>query len=183
MSKECQIDIECVSKVLQMNLRVPTYQRPYKWSLQNASELLNDIIENIDKGFQYRVGSVILHREDDSFFIVDGQQRILTLILISLVLDSNFSCPLMSDNEYQKSLALDKESQKNLHNNYLLLHERIRVLSEEGKKALRCAFSKSLEFVVVCVTGGFPVVRLAEHAGKATTSARSAKGLSPARDG
>ena len=151
MSKECQIDIACVSTVLQMNLRVPTYQRPYKWSLQNASELLNDIIENIDKGFQYRVGSVILHREDDSFFIVDGQQRILTLILISLVLDTNFSCPLMSDNEFQKSLALDKESQKNLHNNYLLLHERIRVLSEESKKALRCAFSKSLEFVVVCV--------------------------------
>ncbi len=151
LSKECQIELKSVSQVLQMTLRIPAYQRPYKWSWQNASELLDDITENAGREVQYRVGTVILHREGDCRFIVDGQQRILTLILIILALDPNFTCPLMSDDEFQKSLALDKESQRNLHNNFLSLSERIRLLSEDDKKKVRRAFSNSLEFVVICV--------------------------------
>ena len=139
-----------------MNLRIPPYQRPYKWSPQSASELLNDITEltkSISAGndVRYRVGTVILHREDSGFSIVDGQQRILTFILICMALDNAFTCPLMSDDVFQRMLALDKESQKNLHTNYLSLHERIGVLSEDFKAYLKRALALSLEFVVVCV--------------------------------
>ena len=136
-----------------MNLRIPGYQRPYKWTQQNVTELLNDISESIVAGnvSQYRVGTVILHQESDLYFIVDGQQRLLTFILICLALDPEFSCPLMLDDEFQKALAFDKVSQVNLHDNYRVVIEHIMSYSENDKEKLRQAICNKLEFVVVSV--------------------------------
>ena len=61
-------------------LQIPNYQRPYKWTAQNAIQLLDDIIEakNTNKE-RYRVGTLILHKTPDNRYdIVDGQQRTIT---------------------------------------------------------------------------------------------------------
>ena len=78
-----------VGDLLKENLLIPDYQRPYKWTRRNVSDLLSDIsvVVSSEKIRQYRVGTVILRKNGDSFDVVDGQQRILTLILISV-------CPL-----------------------------------------------------------------------------------------
>lgn len=36
-------EIVSVNKLLQMQLNIPPYQRPYKWSIRNMEELLSDI--------------------------------------------------------------------------------------------------------------------------------------------
>lgn len=77
-------------KVLEnVELVVPNYQRPYKWTAKNAIQLLDDIIEakNANKKV-YRVGTLILHHDekDNSYNIVDGQQRITTFALLLLAL-------------------------------------------------------------------------------------------------
>ena len=36
-------DIISINKLLKMELDIPDYQRPYKWSVQNIEDLLNDI--------------------------------------------------------------------------------------------------------------------------------------------
>lgn len=63
---------------------IPTYQRPYKWSVKNISELFDDINSHLDKS-AYRLGSVVFHQAESNkkhrLNIVDGQQRTLTLIL------------------------------------------------------------------------------------------------------
>lgn len=68
-----------------IELSIPEYQRPYKWSARNAILLLDDIIEakNACKEV-YRVGTLILHhdKESNQFNIVDGQQRIITFSLL-----------------------------------------------------------------------------------------------------
>ena len=71
-----------------MNLDIPEYQRPYKWSIQNVQDLLTDItnaIEDAEKyrsKFKYRIGTIILHeKENGCFDIVDGQQRIIMRII------------------------------------------------------------------------------------------------------
>lgn len=67
-----------------VHLTVPDYQRPYKWSARNATQLLDDIIEarNANKE-TYRVGTLILHRDaDGTHNIVDGQQRAITFALL-----------------------------------------------------------------------------------------------------
>ncbi len=59
---------------------VPTYQRPYAWELDQASELWEDIRNNTPS---YFLGILILRQKKDSEYeIVDGQQRLATLILL-----------------------------------------------------------------------------------------------------
>lgn len=71
-----------------VNLVVPDYQRPYKWTARNAIQLLDDIIEARNNNKEvYRVGSLILHKDVDTsgnviYNIVDGQQRTITFCLL-----------------------------------------------------------------------------------------------------
>lgn len=73
-------------------LHIPQYQRPYKWTVRNATQLFDDIVEARNaKKEVYRLGTLILHREqmpDGStvYNIVDGQQRAITLALLLYVL-------------------------------------------------------------------------------------------------
>lgn len=39
-----------------VNLHIPPYQRPYKWTARNAIQLLDDIIEASQHKERYRVG-------------------------------------------------------------------------------------------------------------------------------
>ena len=64
------------------SLTIPTYQRPYKWSVENASLLLNDVMTHTDPERSYRLGTLVLHEEQKKRNIVDGQQRTITLLLI-----------------------------------------------------------------------------------------------------
>ena len=82
-----------VNELLNMELKIPVYQRPYKWTRKNVADLLNDIGTAIEDnrcpgydGFRYRVGTVIIHKnkgkESVTHDIVDGQQRLTTIYLI-----------------------------------------------------------------------------------------------------
>lgn len=74
-------EVVTVAELMSMRLSVPDYQRPYKWTVRNADQLLRDIWRFRDSG-AYRLGTVILHDED----IVDGQQRYITLTLLLVAL-------------------------------------------------------------------------------------------------
>ena len=66
-----------------VTLTIPEYQRPYKWTARNAIQLLDDIIEAMNNNKEvYRVGTLILHKEQDCYNIVDGQQRTITFSLL-----------------------------------------------------------------------------------------------------
>lgn len=62
-------------------LHIPLYQRPYKWTPRNVVQLLDDIHRHQDRS-AYRLGTIVLHQEGAQTNIVDGQQRIVTLLLI-----------------------------------------------------------------------------------------------------
>ena len=68
-----------------VELVIPNYQRPYKWTAKNAIQLLDDIIgAKNDNKEVYRVGTLILHynEKEKSYNIVDGQQRVTTFTLL-----------------------------------------------------------------------------------------------------
>ena len=76
-------------------LAIPAYQRPYRWSLKNISDLFLDISSHIDKS-AYRLGSVVFHQRGEGenawLDIVDGQQRTLTLLLaVKAIIDTRFA--------------------------------------------------------------------------------------------
>lgn len=76
-------------------LTIPEYQRPYCWQDKQLHGLLLDIESHVARKndgnieLPYYLGSLILHQEAGKLNIIDGQQRITTLALMSCLLDSD----------------------------------------------------------------------------------------------
>jgi len=79
---------------------IPKYQRGYAWELEQVRELFEDILEAMESNSNHYLGTIILSKISEGknkFFIVDGQQRITTLMLIINDLIHRFE---NSDKEY-----------------------------------------------------------------------------------
>ena len=72
------------------DLRIPSYQRPYKWNRKHIRNLFYDLRDAMGKK-EYQIGSVILHEilhEKEKYLdIVDGQQRLISISLFLHLLD------------------------------------------------------------------------------------------------
>ena len=74
------------------DLRIPSYQRPYKWNRKHIRNLFYDLRDAMEKK-EYQVGSVILHENDGHLDIerhldiVDGQQRLVSISLFLYALN------------------------------------------------------------------------------------------------
>lgn len=151
-----------VEKLLLMNLRIPEYQRPYKWTRRNVEELMQDIADSVKTSDdsaasqKYRLGTVILHAsdQDGKFDVVDGQQRILTLLLINRLLNeirkNKVNPPLLEDEVTMKFLSRNRMSRKNLHENYAVVKSCL-AKNYELKRKLVGAFNDTLEMVAIKV--------------------------------
>lgn len=62
------------------NFYVPSYQRGYRWGEAEVIRLLDDINSNGTKN--YCLQPIVVRRREDSFELIDGQQRLTTLFLI-----------------------------------------------------------------------------------------------------
>lgn len=111
-------DIRSVRDILRMDLRIPPYQRPYKWEKDQVVQLLNDIKNDLSKtqsNSRYRIGSLILcidaekieEKWDRSIDIVDGQQRITTILLILNYLQYEYESNLETRLKYNTSISYD----------------------------------------------------------------------------
>ncbi len=76
--------------------RIPSYQRPYAWTTEQAGELFNDLLNacpetgDIQDAAPYFLGSIVLIKDPQrpEADVVDGQQRLTTLtILLSALRD------------------------------------------------------------------------------------------------
>lgn len=69
-------------------LNIPEYQRSYAWEKQNVRDLIEDINESLETNSSHYIGTVVLAKTDipDTYNIVDGQQRLTTILMILNVL-------------------------------------------------------------------------------------------------
>ena len=71
---------------------IPPYQRPYAWELEQAIELLDDLLDAMDPASAsdglYFLGSIVLVKipTESEARVVDGQQRLTTLTILFSVL-------------------------------------------------------------------------------------------------
>jgi len=102
MSENIEACIKKVDKVLENELNIPEYQRPYRWTEANVRQLLYDVHESWKLGKNsYRIGSIILHTEKNNLLnIVDGQQRLTTILLVLAALGSSVGKDLRSKLKY-----------------------------------------------------------------------------------
>lgn len=81
--------IQNFEELISKDLIIPSYQRPYTWDYKNIDNMVDDfnefLINTPDQ--KYYMGAILLHNEKDKFYIVDGQQRITSLILLAIVLE------------------------------------------------------------------------------------------------
>lgn len=145
-------EIKSINELLKMEIDIPDYQRPYKWTIQNIEELLGDISTAINEAglyrtpFKYRVGTIILHENEHGIFdVVDGQQRIISLLLIKQCIETGFKCPI------SKKKFSNKITQTNIHDNYMFIREWFSLKNEDDKKNFIRAFDEILEVVVISV--------------------------------
>ena len=143
-------EIISVDKLLAMPLNIPNYQRPYKWTRKNVSDLFGDIDTAINdsrrsdyKDFKYRVGSVILHKNNEKCDIVDGQQRLITLSLIKHALDVQY------ENALLKHVFNDSVSISNIFDNNSFIKEWLAMQSKQQIEDYKNAFDNILEAVVI----------------------------------
>ena len=65
--------------------RIPRFQRPYSWTRENIQEFWDDIVK--DGPADYFIGSMVVFDErNQRFGVVDGQQRLTTIIILLAVL-------------------------------------------------------------------------------------------------
>lgn len=105
---------ELIDKSNSKKLIIPLLQRNYKWSTENASQLLADIRKaKCKKQNEYTIGMATFYNcGTDDIQVIDGQQRIITLCLLAKALGKIA--------EFLKiSFERDEDQQKGLRYNYL----------------------------------------------------------------
>ncbi len=89
MSKEEIKEIQ-VTEIFQDKYVVPIYQRKYSWTDKEIEQLLEDIIYS--ENGKYFLGTLTVDKkEDGSYEVIDGQQRLTTLCLIMIYLKKDIN--------------------------------------------------------------------------------------------
>lgn len=134
------------------NLAIPDYQRPYKWTKRNIEELLTDIskaIEEVQKygeSYKYRIGTILIHNsQDGKLYIVDGQQRIISIALICLYLRPSFHSDL-TDHCFS-----DNVSKQNIRDNYMFIRQWFTLQGDAEKNRFLDALKDIIEVIVITV--------------------------------
>ena len=134
------------------NLAIPYYQRPYKWDKKNIEELLTDISRAISEsqkhsdGYKYRIGTILIHKhQDGNLYIVDGQQRIISIILVCLYLSPSFN------SEIANYAFADDISKRNINENYLFIRQWFTLKGDDEKAKFFDALKNIIEVVVITV--------------------------------
>ena len=111
-------------QLLNINLVIPNYQRPYEWAKSNVYVLLDDIYSSYVSDNSINLGAIILYKnESNTYDIVDGQQRLVTLSLLLKRLDKNGDYKLLN-----QPLLCISNTEKRIINNYYAICDFIKKL-------------------------------------------------------
>jgi hypothetical protein len=130
----------------EINLVIPNYQRPYKWTGKNVIQLLDDIFYAKNENKEtYRVGTLILHHDKDGKYnIVDGQQRTITFSLLLKALGAD---PISF---LGQSLTNNPHNTHNIPNNFRTLKRRAdNIVDDKDKRELLDYIKNNCELIVV----------------------------------
>lgn len=73
----------------EQQFRIPPYQRPYSWTTDQVDDLWGDLVDSLGSG--HFIGSIVVAAEDENRpQVIDGQQRLTTLMLLMSVLRDQF---------------------------------------------------------------------------------------------
>lgn len=85
---------------------IPDYQRPYAWETEQVKALLNDVQDATVNGIEHFFGSVVVVRagNDSETEVIDGQQRLTTLSVVTACLRNRFHQLAVEDSDVYTEL-------------------------------------------------------------------------------
>jgi len=120
--------------LLNKNLLIPQFQRPYKWSVRNVIQLLDDV-QRFKGNTPYRIGTIVIYKENETANIVDGQQRTITFLLIVKSILANKHSEIRNENLKKLLSSIEanafvpkfqnEKSKKNIQDNFREIERRI----------------------------------------------------------
>lgn len=140
-----------ISTLLTKAFLVPPYQRDYVWRGVNVYELWSDLQEAQYIKEPYFLG-VIVVAEGKAYELIDGQQRILTLIMIRYALSLKIGkakltkITLLPQNQTLWN-KLTKSAQAYLNDKLQAFNKVTKSAQSEGQKRLCEAFDGVLDFI------------------------------------
>ena len=112
---------------------IPLYQRAYAWTDVEIEQLIDDILEH--NGEHYYIGSLIVYKRNHEFEVIDGQQRLTTLLLLMIELELpvknilSFACRKKADDTLSKYIEdkeiLDEDLEQNLVRGRRIIAEKL----------------------------------------------------------
>ncbi len=134
-------------RIEKIQLQIPNYQRPYKWTAKNVIQLLDDIIDARSQNKEiYRVGTLILHQDEKDqalYNIVDGQQRTITFSLLLHAMGVS-EIPFL-----EQPLSNNYLNDRNIRANYRALERRIGNIEKSEHAELLNYIKSNCELIVV----------------------------------
>lgn len=92
------LELKTINELQEYEFYIPSYQRGYRWSSKEVTELLNDISkfiprlvdENSDEKTWYCLQPIVVRETEGNIFeVIDGQQRLTTIYLILYYLNQD----------------------------------------------------------------------------------------------
>lgn len=75
------------------SIKIPDYQRPYVWNDEKVDTLINDLQYHIEhnSGQSYYMGSILFFCKNGGYEIIDGQQRLTSLLILDKIANNGQS--------------------------------------------------------------------------------------------
>ncbi|MFA9422274.1 MAG: DUF262 domain-containing protein, partial [Sedimentibacter sp.] len=88
------IEMREINKLIKEKFYIPSYQRGYRWDEKQVIDLLEDIYEFMHKsnkkdGEFYCLQPIVIKRNDERCEVIDGQQRLTTIMIIQRFLSGD----------------------------------------------------------------------------------------------
>ncbi|UOS14949.1 DUF262 and DUF1524 domain-containing protein [Helicobacter pylori] len=128
--------LDFIGKSQEKQFVIPIYQRVYSWEKEQCKQLWDDIVKTggNDQMNGHFIGSIVFVQDDiyttshNKFLIIDGQQRLTTIMLLLTALRDRLN------DEYE---FLEKFSHQKIQNDYLINSDK------DGDKKFRLILSES----------------------------------------
>jgi Protein of unknown function DUF262 len=153
--KQLEHDIITVRDLLGKSLTIPPYQRPYKWQRKHVRQLMEDVLAHgSEKNETYRFGTLVLHKKtiekdrEEGLDIVDGQQRMITLVLIVMAIHEDKRLNAELDNLYFAYKDSTLAGLRSLEFRHKITHQNVYHNYQEIKRCLETWDHHTLKFLL-----------------------------------
>jgi len=90
---------------------IPRFQRPYSWDSENISDFWNDVVVNASS--DYFIGSMVVYTLSGKLGVVDGQQRLTTIMVLLSCLRNSLASNGFKDQSEGLHKLIERENIEN----------------------------------------------------------------------